>query len=129
MSVSFDHDATLRRSIATVPAGTPWRRFEQAVLKDVQGRPEVADWDLIIDDQGPMDDVDAEGMVRIGELFRSLVRSPERRTYTVVVTQDRFFGDWARVIDLHYGNRKHYGAPSLAAAIDLMNRLTATRDA
>lgn len=72
-----------------------------------------------------MDDVGVAGMVRIGEAFRRLASQPERQTYTIVVTTDRFFPSWARVIDLNYGLRKHHPAPSLAAAMALMDRLEA----
>ncbi|MFN3931759.1 MAG: hypothetical protein ACK4JY_08430 [Brevundimonas sp.] len=108
---------------ADVPAGVRWTAFEAAVLGAIADTPALTDWNWIIDDQGPMDDVDVAGMSRIGDAFRRLARDPDRRTYTVVVTTDRFFATWARVIDLNYGNRKHHSAPTLARAIALLDRL------
>ena len=81
--------------------------------------------DWIIDDQGPMDDIDVAGMMRIGETFRRLAQETLRRTHTVVVTTDRFFRTWARVVDLNYGIRKHHAAPTLAAAVALLDQLEA----
>lgn len=125
MPVTVETEPALKRAIATVPAGTRWAIFEAAVLAVVKERPALADWNWIIDDQGPMDDVDAAGMSRIGEALVQLSQDPQRRTHTVVVTRDPFFATWARVIDLNYGARKHHPAPTLEASIDLLARLEA----
>lgn len=125
MSISFELDQARRRAIATVPPGTSWIKFEKAVLAAVAGDPDLTDWNWIIDDQGPIDDVDVGGMVRIGETFCRLASAAGCNTYTVVVTTDRFFDTWARVIDLNYGERRHHGAPTLTAAIALLDRLEA----
>ena len=125
MPVTFQSDPERRRVVVTVPPGTRWAAFESATVGAIEAAPELTDWNWIIDDQGPIDDVGVEGMVRIGETFRRLAREPERPTWTVVVTTDRYFTNWARVIDLNYGARKHQGAPSLAAAMLLMDRLEA----
>ena len=125
MPVTFETDPERRRVHVTVPPGTRWAVFEAAVLGAVDRSPALTDWNWIIDDQQPMDDVDAAGMARIGQIFRQLAREPERRTWTVVVTTDRFFATWARVIDLNYGARRHHAAPTLAAAGKLLDRLEA----
>lgn len=109
----------------TVPANTRWVRFQEFVLATVETSPDLVDWNWIIDDQQPMDDVDAAGMSQIGAAFRRLASDPERRTFTVVVTSDPFFPTWARVIDMNYGARRHHAAPSLAAARTLMQTLEA----
>ena len=125
MPVSLHTDPERRRVTATVPAGTRWTEFESTALAAVKRSPELTDWNWVIDDQGPMDDVDVNGMVRIGEAFRAGAAAPDRQTFTVVVSQDRFFDTWARVIDLNYGIRRHHAAPSLAAAVALLDRLEA----
>jgi len=70
-----------------------------------------------------MDDVDVAGMAATGAIFRELAREPARRTFTIVVTTDPYFENWARVIDLNYGARKHHAAPTRAAAQALLDRL------
>jgi hypothetical protein len=125
MSVSIELDEDLRRATAVVPPDTRWSSFEKTVLAEVEREPVLTDWNWIIDDQGPMDDVDVAGMIRIGEAFRRLATEPLRRTHTVVVTTDRFFSAWARVIDLNYGNRKHHAAPTRSAAASLLAQLVA----
>jgi hypothetical protein len=123
MPVSIETDPELKRAIAVVPAGTRWAVFEAAAIAAVQASPQLSDWNWIIDDQGPMDDVDANGMSRIGETFRQASSDPQQRTYTVVVTEDPFFATWARVIDLNYGERRHFAAPTFEAAISLLSKL------
>ncbi len=125
MSVSIEIDEILQRAIAVIPPGTRWSSFETAALVEVNRTPRLTEWNWIIDDQGPMDDVDVAGMMRIGEAFRRLTRDPQRQNHTVVVTTDRFFDSWARVIDLNFGSRKHHSAPTLVAAIALLDRLDA----
>jgi hypothetical protein len=129
MSVVFETHGPLRRVIAVVPPGTPWASFERAALAAVEHAPTLTDWNWIIDDQGPMDDVGVAGMMRIGEAFRRLANDPLRRSHTVVVTTDRFFDTWARVIDLNYGVRKHHAAPTKAAAVALLGQLEASQAA
>jgi len=121
--VSFVRDPAARRALITAALGTPWIRFTEAVLAEVQADPQIADWNIIIDDQGPMQDVDVDGMIRMGEAFCKLAARPEDRTFTVVMTQDPFFATWARVIDMNYSGRRRHGAPTLGEARRLMDRL------
>ena len=123
MPMTAETDEARQRVIVTVPDGTRWAAFHPFVLDLVKTRPALTDWNWIIDDQGPMDDVDVAGMAAIGAAFRQLTADPRRPKFTITVTTDRFFANWARVIDLHYGVRRHHGAPSLAAAQSLMDRL------
>lgn len=125
MPVTVSTERARRRVLATVPPGTRWPDFQTAVLGAIERSPEITDWNWIIDDQGPMDDVDVAGMVRIGEAFRRLGNHPGEGTYTIVITTDRFFASWGRVIDLNYGGRRHHAAPTLAAAVALLDRLEA----
>lgn len=125
MAVTFQNDPVRRRTLVTVPPGTRWATFETAFIRAISEQPEIADWNLIIDDEGPIDDVSVDGMVRLGEVFRRLSREPERDTFTVAVTRDRFFGPWAQVIDANYGRRKHHAASTPDAAARLLDRLEA----
>ena len=125
--VVFDADAVRRRVIATVPAGTTWRAFHDQGLLQISERPALTDYDWIIDDQGPMEDVDVEGMAASGAAFLRLSKTPDRLTFTIVVTTDRFFPEWARVIDKHYGARRHHAAPTLKAAVALLETLDRVR--
>jgi hypothetical protein len=115
------------RAIVTVPAGARWRDFHAEVAKVIGAEPALTQFDWIIDDQGPMDDVDVEEMAKTGALFQRLNAAPDQTTFTVVVSRDRFFHEWARVIDRHYGNRRHHAAPTLAEAVALMDRLERER--
>jgi hypothetical protein len=123
MPITAEADEARQRLIVTVPGGTRWGAFHPFVVDLVTTRPALTDWNWIIDDQGPMDDVDVAGMVAIGAAFRRLTADPQRPKFTVTVTTDRFFANWARVIDLHYGVRRHHGAPTVAAAQRLMDQL------
>jgi hypothetical protein len=126
MSVTIETGRTLRRVIATVPPGVRWATFETATLAAITGSPELTDWNWIIDNQGPMDDVDVAGMSRIGEAFRRLAADPQRSTFTVVVSTEPLFAPWARVIDLNFGNRRHLSAPTKASAFALIDSLEAS---
>ena len=123
MPVNLEDYPVRRRLIVSVPPNVRWSHMEKAVLDAVQRAPELTGWDWIIDDQGPIDDVDVAGMARIGEVFRALAVGPAHATHTVVVTTDPFFGPWAQVMDHHYGGRRHHGAPTLQAALSLLDRL------
>jgi hypothetical protein len=110
--------------IITVPARTRWTEFQGFVRRCLETRPILADWDWIIDDQGPMDDVDVAEMALTGAMFRAL--APNRGGYaiTIVVTRDPHFAPWARVMDMNYGNRRHYAAATRAAAETLLDSLS-----
>lgn len=123
--IAADHEQ--RRVVATVPSLTRWSAFHARVRAVIGASPGLTDYDWIIDDQGPMDDVEVGEMATTGEAFRAQ-GSPDTRTFTVVISTDRFFETWARVIDKHYGNRSHYAAPTLEAAVALLDQLAAGRN-
>lgn len=123
MQVTVEVEAARERVIVRVPAGARWATFEAAARATLEGRPETADWSWLIDDEGPIEDVEADGMMRLAALFRRLSRFPERRRWTVIVTSDPHFPEWARVMDLHHGERRHLAAPTAAAAGALLDRL------
>ena len=122
-TLTSDHKT--HRVVATVPPQVRWAAFHSAARGAICSSSLLADYHWIIDDQGPMDDVNLDEMVRSGEVFRSHAARSPKQLATVVVTTDRSFDLWARVIDEHYGGRKHYAAPSLAAAHRLLDRLDA----
>jgi hypothetical protein len=125
MPVTIDTDEKLQRVTVMVPEGTRWASFEAATLATIAKQPDLTEWAWIIDDRGPIEDIDVAGVARIGADFQSRVRDPLRRTYTVVVTTDRFFGTWLRVVDMSHGARKHLTAPTLSAAYALLDKLSA----
>lgn len=129
MQVTTKLDAARERVTFRVPAGTRWTTFEATAAALLQTRPETADWNWLIDDAGPIEDVEADGMMRLGRLFVSLTRQPARRRWTVITTDDPHFPEWARVIDLHHGARRHLAAPTAAAAEALLDRLDARQAA
>lgn len=132
MPVTLETDPARRRVIVSVPPNVRWSRMEKTIVDAVQRTPELTGWDWIIDDQGPIDDVEVAGMARIGAVFRTLATGPAHSTHTVVVTTDPFFGPWAQVMDHHYGGRRHHAASTLQAALSLLDRLhspAAKRDA
>lgn len=115
-------DEGLLRVTVTVPAGTRWQAFTSQILAAVGRSPKLSNYDWIIDDQGPMDDVELSGMTLTGEAFRAAGEG-SRPTSTVVVTNDRYFSTWAEVMDHHHLRRRHYGASTLAEAVELLDRL------
>lgn len=125
MPVTIDTDEKLQRVIVTVSEGTRWASFEAAKLATIAKEPDLSEWTWIIDDRGPIEDIDVAGVARIGADFQRRVRDPRRRTYTVVVTTDRYFDTWLRVVDMNHGARKHLAAPTLSAACALIDKLTA----
>ena len=125
MPVTIDTDEKLQRVIVTISAGTRWASFEAATLATIALEPDLTEWTWIIDDRGPIEDIDVAGVARIGAEFQRRVRDPLRRTYTVVVTTDRFFDTWLTVVDMNHGARKHLTAPTLPAAYALVDKLTA----
>jgi len=125
MPVTIHTDEKLQRVVVTVPKGTRWASFEAATLATIAKEPALTEWTWIIDDKGPIEDIDVAGMARIGADFQRRVRDPLRPTYTFVVTSDRFFDTWLRVVDMNHGARKHMAAPTLPAACALADKLTA----
>ena len=123
MPVTIDTDEKLQRVIVTISEGTRWASFEAATLSTIAIEPDLTEWTWIIDDRGPIEDIDVAGVARIGAEFQRRVRDPLLRTYTVVVTTDRFFDTWLRVVDMNQGARKHLAAPTLAAACALVGKL------
>lgn len=125
MTITVRIDEQRRRVIVTVPPGTRWAAFHTEVIKTVEDAPRLTDWNWIIDEERQqMDDVDVEGMMLIGSAFRRHTRTPEG-TVTIVVTNDRHYALWARVMDHNFGGRQHLGAKTLREAEAMLDRIDA----
>jgi hypothetical protein len=120
MPISFQRDGSARRVLATLTPGERWDRYEQRLEDELNRHPDWADWDWIIDDRGPLDDISVAGMSYAAELYRRHTTGVRART--VVVTMDAYFEPWARVMDHHFGNRTHHAAPTLGAARALLDQ-------
>lgn len=125
VQVTTELDAVRERVTLRVPAGTRWAAFEAATMALLEARPETADWHWLIDDAGPIEDIDVSATGRIAAAFRRHVRDPGRRPLTVIITRDPYFAEFARVIDLHFDGRRHVAAPTVEAAEALLDRLDA----
>ena len=110
--------------VINVPARTRWAEFHVFLRGLIEAQPILTNWNWIIDDRGPMDDVDVAEMARTGEVFRALASKRSGYAITIVVTSDPHFAPWAKVMDLNYGNRRHYAATTRAAAEALLGSLT-----
>lgn len=76
MPIIINEDEGLQRVTVTVPAETKWASFESVVRAAIATKPELTDWAWIIDDRGPIENIDIAGMMRIGEDFQRLSRYP-----------------------------------------------------
>ena len=122
MSVIFVADSALERVVVTVQPDVHWARFHATVRDELHANPEWADWNWIVVDKGPMEDVDVPQMVDTGNVFCSLTQRPDIQTYTVTVVDDRHFVLWAPVIDHFYGGRRHLWSDTLETAIAVLER-------
>lgn len=123
MTITFERDGTARRVLATISPGERFANYEREVATSLDLHPDWVDWDLIIDDQGPLDDITVDGMARIAEMYNRRTRGVH--SHTVVITSDPYFAPWGRVMNHHFGNRTHHKAPTVAAARALLDRLEA----
>lgn len=128
MAVTISVDEQRRRAVATVPPGTRLAEFVVAIVDEIERRPDLSGWDWLIDDQGPMDDVNVEGMTQVAAAYNRHRPETAPLRHTVVVTTDRFFGPWAKVMDLYFVQRLHHSAPTLAVAHQLLDRMSADPD-
>lgn len=126
-TLAIDHE--IRRVLATVPPQTRWLAFHAIVREAICHASRLADYNWIIDDQGPMDDVNVDEMTRTGEAFRTRTSPSADKPVTIVITTDPSFSLWAKVIDEHYGGRRHYAAPTLDVAKRLLDGLDCRRAA
>ena len=128
MPVRIEADPGRMRVLVTVDVGVRGPEFERAIEAALADQPASSEWDWIIDDHAHVDDIGVEGVARIGGLYETHAPEPTRDSHTVIITDDRFFPPWGRVMDLHFRRRTHHAAPSVAAAHALLDRLTGQGD-
>lgn len=123
MFVTLSADPVLRRIVVTPLDGACERHLVETIRTELARQPHWADWDWIYDDRGRLADLTVDGMRQAAEAFNAAASEGGCNTWSVVVTDDRYFGGWARVLDLTFRNRRHVAAPSLEAADLRLRRL------
>jgi hypothetical protein len=98
------------------------RAVEQAIPL-LEARPDLWDWDWIVDTRVVPTDATVDHVARLAELFRK----PARSAITAFATDDRFLHLWARVMDFQFPGRKHLIVPNARAAIQLIDRQRAMK--
>lgn len=124
MPVAIESDLARKRVLVTIEPGVRWTEFERAVETALDRNPASSEWDWIIDDHARVDETGVEGVERIASLYARHAPDPARRSYTVIVSSDRYFAPWGRVMDLHFRNRTHLAAPTVEAAHHLLDQQT-----
>ncbi|WP_374514860.1 hypothetical protein [Brevundimonas sp.] len=127
MVITLSADTTRRRIIVAVADGARERHLQAAIRTALADHPEWARWDWIIDDDGRLEDLTVEGLQAAAEAFRA-AGSEGADALTAIVTSDRFFGEMAHLLDLSFSGRRHLAAPSLQAALALLDRLRGASD-
>ncbi len=122
MPVTIEIDRGKKRVQVTVDVGVRGPAFEQAIEAALDQDPVLSEWDWIIDDHAGVDDIGVEGVARIAGLYARHAPDPARDSYTVIITSDRFFAPWGRVMDLHFRKRTHLAAPTVDAAHALLDQ-------
>ncbi|RZJ28180.1 MAG: hypothetical protein EON85_09565 [Brevundimonas sp.] len=84
----------------------------------LQARPELWNWDWVIDTRIVPTDASVGQIARLAELFRK----PERKAFTVFATDDRFLHLWARVMDFQFPGRQHLIVPTAVAGVRLIGK-------
>ncbi len=123
MAVALSADPVRRLVLATPAEGARERHLVAAICAGLARNPEWADWDWIFDDGGRLDDLTVEGMRQAADAFAAAGASGG--AWSIVVTTDRFFDPWRRVMDLTFAGRRHCPAPTLEAADQLLRQLRA----
>lgn len=124
MPVIVEVDPGRKRVLVTVEVGVRGPGFERAIEEALDRHPPSSEWDWIIDDHAGVDDIGAEGVARIAGLYARHAPDPLRDSFTVIITNDRHFAPWGRVMDLHFRRRIHLAAPTVEAAHALLDRST-----
>ena len=102
---------------------TAERALAQAIPL-LEDRPDLWDWDWVIDSRALPTDASVGQIARLAEMFRK----PEMPVTTAFATEDRFLHLWARVMDFQFPGRKHLVVASALAGIRLINtRRAATK--
>lgn len=119
MPASITYLDDLRRVVMIVGEGTRGPDLARFTIEAVRARPELADWDWINDLTHPVEDSSAEDIPMIAEAFDPL---STRTSWTVFVTRDPGLALWAQVMDHQFRFRRHMVAPSIEAAMGMLDR-------
>lgn len=123
MPVTIESDCQKKRVQVTVDVDVRGPAFERAIEAALDRTPALSEWDWIIDDHAGVDDIGVEGVARIAGFYARHAPDPARDSYTVIVTSDRYFAPWGRVMDLHFRRRTHLAAPTVKTAHALLDQL------
>lgn len=114
-------DEAARRVVITPGPDVTGRQSSRLIVEMVTARPELADWDWIMDLRKASGEADNADVATVARAFARHA-SAGNRSYTVFVTQDPGFPLWARTMDPQFDGRVHLTAPSLEAAASLLDR-------
>jgi hypothetical protein len=95
------------------------RETTEMIAGMVRERPELIGWDWVQDVRLGSGDVGVDDVTRVAQAFAA---APPGETFTVFVSTDPNLGTWARAMDFEFVRRRHLCAPTLAAAIALLER-------
>lgn len=98
--------------------GVSAQRALETAIPMLEARPDLWDWDWIVDARVVPIDASVAQVARLAELFRK----PARTAITAFATDDRFLHLWARVMDFQFPGRKHLIVSSARAAIRLIGQ-------
>lgn len=114
-------DEAVRRVFMAPGPDVVGRQSARLIVEMVTARPELADWDWIMDLRQASGDADNDDVATVARAFGRHA-TPGGRSYTVFVTEDPGFPLWARTMDPQFDGRIHLTAPSLEAALSLLDR-------
>lgn len=114
-------DEAARRVVMAPGPAVTGRQSSRLIVEMVTARPELADWDWIMDLRQSSGEADNGDVATVARAFGRHA-TPGGRSYTVFVTEDPGFPLWARTMDPQFDGRIHLTAPSLEAAQSLLDR-------
>ena len=114
-------DEAGRRVVMALGPGITGRKSSRLIVELVTERPELADWDWIMDLRQSSGESDNSDVATVARAFASHA-TVGGRSYTVFVTEDPGFPLWARTMDPQFDGRIHLTAPTLEAAQSLLDR-------
>lgn len=96
--------------------GVSAQRALERAIPMLEARPELWEWDWIVDARIVPVDATVDQIARLADLFRR----PARSAITAFATDDRFLHLWARVMDFQFPGRKHLVVANARAALRLI---------
>ena len=110
-------DLSTRTLTLHLQQGQSAQRALEAAVKLLTERPDLWDWDWIVEAASVADDACVH---HIDSLAR-LQATTGRRARTVLVSEDRYLHLWARVMDFQFPNRAHSVVRSMDEARALIH--------